>query len=255
MPPRGARGCLQDVPAPHLHLLLSGRGQAGRRRGAHAGDVRPCLFCDRAVPRDGPVSHWLFAIAHRVLLEASRKGLFDRRPEIEPATPALGRSTIPPVWTSRQPSRRSGHSIARRSCWSTTSATSGPRRRKLTGMEGPRSACVSSEDGDVCANWWRQRMSDERPIDSAASHAALPEVARAAIKRVRRLLWYSSRGSSCSRWPGRPSSRTRSISAPTTLPCLLRPAHRSTSLTSANIASARSTSASSRWWRKRTAPA
>ncbi len=33
---------------------------------------------------DGPVSHWLFAIARRVLLEASRRGLFERKPELDP---------------------------------------------------------------------------------------------------------------------------------------------------------------------------
>lgn len=34
---------------------------------------------------DGPVSHWLFAIARRVLLEASRRGLFARRVEPDDA--------------------------------------------------------------------------------------------------------------------------------------------------------------------------
>ncbi len=37
---------------------------------------------------DGPISHWLFAIARRVLLEASRKGLFDRPLELDPDVPA-----------------------------------------------------------------------------------------------------------------------------------------------------------------------
>ena len=37
---------------------------------------------------EGPISHWLFAIARRVLLEASRRGLFERRPELDPETPA-----------------------------------------------------------------------------------------------------------------------------------------------------------------------
>jgi RNA polymerase sigma-70 factor (ECF subfamily) len=37
---------------------------------------------------DGPISHWLFAIARRVLLEASRKGLFDRPLELDPDAPA-----------------------------------------------------------------------------------------------------------------------------------------------------------------------
>ena len=37
---------------------------------------------------EGPVSHWLFAIARRVLLEASRRGLFARRAEPDHDAPA-----------------------------------------------------------------------------------------------------------------------------------------------------------------------
>jgi RNA polymerase sigma-70 factor, ECF subfamily len=37
---------------------------------------------------DGPVSHWLFAIARRVLLEASRRGLFSPAPELDQDPPA-----------------------------------------------------------------------------------------------------------------------------------------------------------------------
>jgi RNA polymerase sigma-70 factor, ECF subfamily len=37
---------------------------------------------------EGPVSHWLFGIARRVLFEASRRGLFERKPELDPDTAA-----------------------------------------------------------------------------------------------------------------------------------------------------------------------
>ena len=37
---------------------------------------------------DSPVKTWLFGIARRVLLEASRAGIFERRPELDPDLPA-----------------------------------------------------------------------------------------------------------------------------------------------------------------------
>ena len=37
---------------------------------------------------EGPIAHWLFAIARRVLLQSSRRGLFERRPELDPNTAA-----------------------------------------------------------------------------------------------------------------------------------------------------------------------
>lgn len=37
---------------------------------------------------DGPVSHWLFAIAHPTLLQASRRGLFEQRCQLDENQPA-----------------------------------------------------------------------------------------------------------------------------------------------------------------------
>ena len=49
--------------------------------------VRACAAAVR-YRGDGPIAHWLFAIARRVLMQASRRGLFEQPRELDQNLPA-----------------------------------------------------------------------------------------------------------------------------------------------------------------------
>ena len=158
------------------------------------------------------------------------------------ATPGSGGVDHSDVWTSRQPSRRSGHSGSR-------GAHAGRLPRLRAGRGG------GADRGGMEGSAFRMRLLRARGrlrelVETADRDSVLSITARprrrpsggrscCGSSTSAGVSWYSSRGFSCSRSPGRPSSRTRSIAHHRSLPCLLRPAHRSTP-TSANIASARS---------------
>lgn len=102
---------------------------------------------------DGPISHWLFAIARRVLMQASRRGLFEQPRELDQNLPAP-EVDHEAAWTWNAASPCWRRSTEKPWCSWTSLSSRLPRRPRSPASRMGLSACAcTGRAADYAISW------------------------------------------------------------------------------------------------------